>query len=389
MHPHNHPIQILNFASRSGQGGEVFPTDVNAQGLMTTNNICATRTTTEPPESFLVNGLGLDPNLFEPPIHNLPPELLSYIFEFNDPSTVVPTPLTWSITRVCRRWREIAFSTPRLWSTIVLDASSTQAVNERFESLLEFLDTCLSLSKGLPLNFVVALRSLKPSVSDAIIDRLCAHAHRWQRAYFVLPSAAFLAPWKRHIQNNTPMLQSLGFGSVEGRSDSADLPDIFVNSRVGSLVLSSYQSHDVRVLSEPWPQIVSLRLISCAFQILPSILGHLPNLRELVFEGDLPHTALVYWGRPVELPNLLILRITGYLHHISKLLPVLYTPSLLHLSATLFKASFLSFGKHHADACIVQKFLSGLGTRVKEAQVVYVDRNDVNTTWDHIVRSVY
>jgi len=185
------------------------------------------------------------------------------------------------------------------------------------------------------------------------------------------------------------MLQSLGVGSGDGRTDSVDLQNIFVNSAVRRLVLSLYQSHDVTVLSEPWSQITSLRLVSCAFHALPSILNHLPNLRELEVEGDLPHAATMYWGRPIELPNLLILRITGYLHHISKLLPALYTPSLLKLSVTLFTANFLSYGKHHADARTVHKFVSGLGAVVNETEVVYVDRFDVDTTWDRVIRSIH
>ncbi|TDL23457.1 hypothetical protein BD410DRAFT_827768 [Rickenella mellea] len=56
------------------------------------------------------------------PIHRLPPELVAHIFVHSLPDTKHPhqneAPL--SVSSVCRAWRRIAISTPRIWSSICI-----------------------------------------------------------------------------------------------------------------------------------------------------------------------------------------------------------------------------------------------------------------------------
>ena len=107
---------------------------------------------------FLIDGLGLDSDLFDSPIHCLPQELLSDIFLLCDhTSDTSPTSFAWTVAHVCSRWRQTAFNTPRLWSTIILDVSSLHVIKHRLDSRLQFLDTCLALSKTVPINFIVCL----------------------------------------------------------------------------------------------------------------------------------------------------------------------------------------------------------------------------------------
>ena len=150
-------------------------------------------------------------NPFVPPkgdicfIKNIPPELLSRIFEVgsegNDSeddegeegdkeetdaigSSDFPAPwLLFQIvvSHVCRHWRNVAFSTPSLWTSILV----TLEARPPYESVL----TRLERSKGLPIDIYVNCErrvhvcNVKPP-SDAdlefLFSLLIPHVHRWR-----------------------------------------------------------------------------------------------------------------------------------------------------------------------------------------------------------------
>ncbi|KAJ6557566.1 hypothetical protein B0H19DRAFT_898910, partial [Mycena capillaripes] len=61
------------------------------------------------------------------PLRRMPPEILGCIFLVTLPKTVdaawshTRTGSPWIFTRVSSRWREVAISTPSLWSRVVID----------------------------------------------------------------------------------------------------------------------------------------------------------------------------------------------------------------------------------------------------------------------------
>lgn len=390
MHLKSRSARASSTMVRTERHKKVMPTNTSHfphTVTSTAGNRSITRTTIEPP--FLIHGLGLDPSLFEPPIHRLPPELLGYIFSFDDlTSSAFPTPFAWTVAHVSGLWRQVAFGMPRLWSTFVLDLSSLRMTTRRLEDQLEFLDTCLALSKTAPLNFVVSVRSQKTNICNAVFSRLCRHTHRWRRAFFVMSTDVF-TPWKHLIHDNTPILENLGVGCFDGDTGSIDIHDIFANSGVSKLALTFYQNESNTIgFNVPWLQITSLKLIACAFNILPLILNQLPNLKELELAGDLPRSGAVYFGQPIQLPNLSTLRVSGYLHHIRILLPILNAPALVNLSMTLYRASFVSRAASVCDARVVNEFVS-LARRLRRPVVKYIDQDDVDTMWDHVIRYIH
>jgi hypothetical protein len=58
-------------------------------------------------------------------INDIPPELLIQIFLSLHASLPSPTDVSLTVSWVCNHWRTIALSTPSLWSTIVLNPTST------------------------------------------------------------------------------------------------------------------------------------------------------------------------------------------------------------------------------------------------------------------------
>ncbi|KAL0070409.1 hypothetical protein AAF712_002240 [Marasmius tenuissimus] len=128
------------------------------------------------------------------------------------------------MTRVCSSWRQIALSTPRLWSNITYTVCRPSA----FKHQLQKLETWLSRSGATPLSVVICrsffdannrlnhpyltLPDSIPSLAqDPVLQYILAQSHRWESAEIVLPaneSAVVLAPLKGNLAN----LKRLTFG---------------------------------------------------------------------------------------------------------------------------------------------------------------------------------
>ncbi|KAJ3513488.1 hypothetical protein NLJ89_g2918 [Agrocybe chaxingu] len=122
----------------------------------------------------------------------LPPEIVSRIFVlcvpdhmdinvmFEDKGPSVPL----LIGAVCKRWREIAWSTPDLWTTLQfhLDLGVLPQQQKR-------LDECLARSGELPLSIHLGIKSLAGTISAfyPFIDTVNQQSHRWKGLYIYLP----------------------------------------------------------------------------------------------------------------------------------------------------------------------------------------------------------
>ncbi|KAK0469113.1 uncharacterized protein EV420DRAFT_9041 [Desarmillaria tabescens] len=126
-----------------------------------------------------------------PPIHRLPPELLSEIFHwyltdstFYNVAVVRDGP--WLLSHICRQWREIAISLNSLWSSFFI-ASPLPSIKDP-EALLQ---TVLKRSEGSPLSFGMWLErdiSLLEMPMKGIITELAAHSTAWKDVKFGMSS---------------------------------------------------------------------------------------------------------------------------------------------------------------------------------------------------------
>ncbi|KAJ7200406.1 hypothetical protein GGX14DRAFT_660390 [Mycena pura] len=124
-------------------------------------------------------------------IHCLPPELLCLIFTFaaNGPCGIdkdisAPSPIVFTLTRICGRWRGITRGVPDLWTNIRLS---------RFlPSHSEMLDECLCRSKDLPLDITLAIiDEVPPSNFLGIVAKIWSVAHRWRTFSFSTTDSNF------------------------------------------------------------------------------------------------------------------------------------------------------------------------------------------------------
>ena len=183
----------------------------------------------------------------DPLNHKFPPEIVSHIFTLCLPQ--VP-PLhhhgeiqeEWAIPlflgAICRKWRHIAWSSPRLWTTVVVHISS-RMVKQLGGSLPQLVTEWLGQSGMLPLTIQFSADRLKErnegydevkSLACLIIDILNRHSECWQNLDLNLDVDSYTQ--KFNGSSELSNLRSLSFnGAVSGLCLPAFLTEIQPSSQ--------------------------------------------------------------------------------------------------------------------------------------------------------------
>ena len=192
-------------------------------------------------------------------IHQLPPELLSDIFNQNmptyDPLTIfreceaveeqrVHAP--FRIAAVCAAWRKAALADPRLWTTIIVPRMLPNPDPEpnalalldmaypfvRSMSLLDSyrvptwkartlarIDTALARSGNLPIDVKFALLD-SGHLADfkSLVLRFAGHAHRWRSVFATFLGGMTFDLFFAQVGHETPELRAVKFELLPGNS---------------------------------------------------------------------------------------------------------------------------------------------------------------------------
>ena len=130
-----------------------------------------------------------------------PPEIASHIFSLfmneydHEDSTLRRLPSPFILGSVCKGWRQLALSTPQLWSTISFTLTKPRKWT-RNEAFLQFINDWLQRSRSLPLDlWVYDYRGNGRPLSQAqylpIIDALNQHSGRWRTLHLSLRTPSF------------------------------------------------------------------------------------------------------------------------------------------------------------------------------------------------------
>jgi hypothetical protein len=123
------------------------------------------------------------------PVWQIPPEILSYIFvlclSHRPPNEINRSSLKRSLllARVNQYWRQVALSTPQLWTIIFLDSKSLGGAEEGHEAPAEpssslcMPKVCLERSGACPLSITVFSQEFNVDILDFIIPL----SDRWRR----------------------------------------------------------------------------------------------------------------------------------------------------------------------------------------------------------------
>ncbi|KAJ3516031.1 hypothetical protein NLJ89_g1371 [Agrocybe chaxingu] len=121
--------------------------------------------------------------------HRLPPEIISRVFGFCASREGELSP--FDLGAVCKRWREIAWSTPQLWTSLDVDLNWLE-INSQTRSWL--IQEWLSRSGELPLSISVTyvktdMAPLPLAILENILDVLNRFSRRWRDLDLSIPFA--------------------------------------------------------------------------------------------------------------------------------------------------------------------------------------------------------
>ena len=149
--------------------------------------------------------------LHSPIVRHLPPDVTSIIFEFclpefKDhqlyPNSKEDYSIPLALGAICSYWREIAWSTPRLWSSLVVRVPSKHDSHMATGIAQEWL----ARSGQLPLSIRILSTSYNDAIS-ALADIINQYSNRWSDLDLYIPDYYF-----QHFhatENHAPILKSI------------------------------------------------------------------------------------------------------------------------------------------------------------------------------------
>ncbi|KAJ7766312.1 hypothetical protein DFH07DRAFT_351332 [Mycena maculata] len=144
------------------------------------------------------------------PVLTLPNEIVSEIFVRFLPSYPKSPPIIGPLSpnilgQICRKWREIALSTPALWRGITMDLNPFSD----FRRALGLLDTSLARSGSCALSIRLECTGVAPKEVAPFVDAISSACARWGHLALCTPRRSF-----RAIVGLLPLLRSLSIMSL-------------------------------------------------------------------------------------------------------------------------------------------------------------------------------
>ncbi|KAJ7629759.1 hypothetical protein DFH06DRAFT_1338184 [Mycena polygramma] len=276
---------------------------------------------------------------FTYPVLTLPNEITSVIFiHFLPPHPDFP-PLTGPLspallTRICRQWRDVALSTPQLWSAI-----SSFDNNERGRELRIF-ELWLKRSRSCPLH--LKLRTDEYWADDKLVEAIIPHRARWEHLKIDFHMDNF-----QLFGGPMPLLRHLALVLGHGSDDEISLHNVPLLRTV------ALNSPAVTRTALPWAQLTSLTLLPSEASACVSVLERTPNLVHCELHLFFPSPSNIDVRRDITLKCLECLVLMDYAGPAkADFLPTFVVPALRSLR---IPESFLSPNPIRSLAAVLSK----------------------------------
>ncbi|KAL0564001.1 hypothetical protein V5O48_018054 [Marasmius crinis-equi] len=230
-----------------------------------------------------------------PPIHGLPPEVLTKIFAIhcvNVPISTRVIPDIISISQVCRLWREIVLSTPSLWSDFEVTgsyyprSSSGEIQEDMVEmfALIRKVRLFMERSKNVPLTLTLSL-GVGGAKMQELLSILVESAERWKS--LDIRSVDFHHPVLEPLSCRLSSLQSLTLSCHRRWRSAGPLPiTLFEHCEaLTSVELDTDPSNHWSLLRLPWRHLTKLETFFIDGSSLASLLQECPRLKVLKLIG--------------------------------------------------------------------------------------------------------
>ncbi|KAF8735535.1 hypothetical protein AX14_001903 [Amanita brunnescens Koide BX004] len=264
----------------------------------------------------------MDPQLvIQPPLNTLPPEVLGKIFMYalqhpEEKRLGMPNPSI--LCSVCSKWRDIALSTPQLWTRVVATILSGIS-SERAERKVALLNAWIGRSGTLPLTLYLrhGWRDMNndKNADDPVvlfIDALTRHASRWEAVYF-----DFIFP-RRHLTPFYTDFPFISWSSLRRISSSSHFASLHHNKSV------------------PWSQITHFTIeADMSPQVALDIFERCPHLLEARIKLDSTHIRATPRSTPSPIIQHGLHKLDLMSFKLELLLSAITLPSLTDLKLTL------------------------------------------------------
>ncbi|KAJ8083164.1 hypothetical protein PM082_009033 [Marasmius tenuissimus] len=218
------------------------------------------------------------------PIHAVPSEILSIIFAFSCERNILSgsaLPSALQLSMVCGRWRDIVFSTPRLWASVEIDFG---AWTKGLDVLTQLSELFLTRSQTSSLRFALTLPDDNYMYDGsqprggrilATLRSIIGQCERWEQFSLTTLPQHFPSTIFESIRGRVSLLKSLHLlKKGSGRNRWSQLFSYFSTCPALHTLYISPEPNPPRVdqVSLPWSQVKTLRLSiaynSAAFPLL-------------------------------------------------------------------------------------------------------------------------
>ncbi|KAK7464885.1 hypothetical protein VKT23_006094 [Stygiomarasmius scandens] len=220
------------------------------------------------------------------PIRKLPLELLTKLFvEYCADGNVLGEEVVCPalvLSHVSGGWRELALSTPKLWSNLSVDFDYHQ--REGWASMIKVM---MTRSKKSPLTLSIHSEDTFEDIDACLpaIQTLAEHSSHWHTVTLDIDDQSFLHPALSNIRWRLPMLESLAMKCNWNLEDPADPVELFDTAPK----LTTFRGNGVTAADPklPWNQITSLHLVDSTLLNTLQVMEVCPQLIDMSYEGTL------------------------------------------------------------------------------------------------------